>query len=92
MVDVEEVRHVAWLARLELSDDDLERLDEELESVLGHFDRLGELEGEPGLPDRFVNVFREDGAEECLSKREALKNAPEAEEGFFVGPQAGGED
>ncbi len=90
MVGEDEVRHVAWLARLELSGEEVEQLAEDMESVLDHFDRLDELEGEPGVPDRFVNVFREDEVEECLPRSEALKNAPESEEGFFVGPRAGG--
>jgi len=92
MVDEEDVRHVAWLARLDLSDDEVEGFVEDMEDVLEHFDRLDELDGEPGVPERSVNVFRDDEVEECLSKEEALENAPEAEEGFFVGPEAGGED
>lgn len=91
MITEDEVRHVAWLAKLELSDDEVERLAGEMEDVLTHFDALDELEGEPGVPDRYENVFRTDEVEECLPRKEALRNAPEAEEGFFVGPQAGGE-
>lgn len=91
MVDEEDVEHVAWLARLELTEEEVAAFADDMEDVLEHFDRLDEVEGEPGVPDRFVNVFRDDEVEECLSREEALRNAPETEDGFFVGPEAGGE-
>lgn len=91
MVDEEDVEHVAWLARLELTEEEVAAFADDMEDVLEHFDRLDELDGEPGVPDRFVNVFRDDEVEECLSREEALRNAPETEDGFFVGPEAGGE-
>lgn len=91
MVDEEDVEHVAWLARLELTEEEVAAFADDMEEILEHFDRLDELDGEPGVPDRFVNVFRDDEVEECLSREEALRNAPETEDGFFVGPEAGGE-
>lgn len=91
MVEEEEVRHVAWLARLDLDEGEVGDLVEDVEEVLDHFEQLDELEGEPSVPRRFVDVFREDEVESCLSREEALENAPETEEGFFVGPEVGGE-
>ncbi|GAA0657890.1 Asp-tRNA(Asn)/Glu-tRNA(Gln) amidotransferase subunit GatC [Salarchaeum japonicum] len=85
-VDAEEVRHVADLARVTLSEDEVDAFAEQFSEVLGYFEALEdvpEVESEPEL----VNVMREDEVEESLSQEAALANADESEDGFFKGPR-----
>lgn len=85
-VDPEEVRHVADLARVDLDDEEVERFTVQFADVLDYFeslDEVPEVEAEPDL----VNVMRPDEVGECLSQEEALANASETEDGFFVGPR-----
>ena len=84
-VDPEEVAHVADLARVDLADDELEAFAEQFADILAYFDALDdvpEVEAEADL----VNVMREDEVREGLTQEEALRNAPESEDGFFKGP------
>lgn len=86
-----EVRHVALLARLALSDEQIETLQGELNSILGHIDTIQQLDlagVEPtahAIP--MVNETRPDEPRPGLSRDLALKNAPQAEDGAFVIPQ-----
>ena len=85
-VPFEEVRHVADLARVDLDDEEVERFAGQFAEILAHFetlDEVPEVESEPEL----VNVMRPDEERECLSKAEALTNAPETEDGYFKGPR-----
>lgn len=82
----EEVREVADLARVDLSDDEVEQFAEQFEAVLADFetlDEVPEVENEPDL----VNVMRADEIEEGLTQEEALSNASETEDGYFKGPR-----
>jgi aspartyl-tRNA(Asn)/glutamyl-tRNA(Gln) amidotransferase subunit C len=86
-----EVRHVAMLARLALTDDQVESLRGELNSILGHIDTIQQLDladVEPmthAIP--VVNETRAD-IERCGLPRElALLNAPESEDGAFKIPR-----
>jgi aspartyl-tRNA(Asn)/glutamyl-tRNA(Gln) amidotransferase subunit C len=85
-VDDEEVRHVAQLARVDLDEEEIERFAEQFADILDYFEALEEvpeLEPEPEL----ANVMRPDEIEEGLSQEEALRNAPETEDGYFRGPK-----
>jgi aspartyl-tRNA(Asn)/glutamyl-tRNA(Gln) amidotransferase subunit C len=88
----DEVLHVARLARLELSDDEVERFTEQLSAILEAVAKVSELdlsEVEPTAhPLDFVNVWTEDVPRPCLPRDEALANAPEREAGFFKVPPA----
>jgi aspartyl-tRNA(Asn)/glutamyl-tRNA(Gln) amidotransferase subunit C len=82
----EEVRKVADLARVDLTDEEVEQFAEQFEDVLADFetlDEVPEVESEPDL----VNVMRADEVEEGLSQAEALRNASETEDGYFKGPR-----
>jgi aspartyl-tRNA(Asn)/glutamyl-tRNA(Gln) amidotransferase subunit C len=82
----EEVRKVADLARVDLTDEEVEQFAEQFEDVLADFetlDEVPEVESEPDL----VNVMRADEAEEGLSQEAALENASETEDGYFKGPR-----
>ncbi|SFF99714.1 aspartyl/glutamyl-tRNA(Asn/Gln) amidotransferase subunit C [Halopelagius inordinatus] len=85
-VDAEEVRHVAELARVNLDDDEVEEFSAQFADILEYFDALDdvpEVEAESDL----VNVMRPDEVRDSLDREEALKNAPETEDGFFKGPR-----
>lgn len=93
-----EVRHVAMLARLALTDEEVEALRTDLNSILDYIDEIQKLDlagVEPmEHPIPTVNVTRDDVEVPCLAREVALMNAPEAQDGAFVIPQivGGGED
>jgi aspartyl-tRNA(Asn)/glutamyl-tRNA(Gln) amidotransferase subunit C len=86
----DEVLHVAQLARLELTEDELERMQEQLSAILDAVGTVSELdlEGVPPTshPLDLVNVWAEDEPEPSLSLEEALANAPDPEDGYFGVP------
>jgi aspartyl-tRNA(Asn)/glutamyl-tRNA(Gln) amidotransferase subunit C len=94
MIDREQVLHVARLARLELHDDEVERMATELSSVLGHIEKIGELSLEGVPPTSHVvqveNALRVDVPHESLPREVAFANAPAIQDdGFLVpSPQA----
>jgi aspartyl-tRNA(Asn)/glutamyl-tRNA(Gln) amidotransferase subunit C len=87
---LEEVEHVALLARLELTPQERERLRADLNVILEHFARLRELDTTDVPPTSHAipmeNVFREDETRPCLPREAFLSEAPEANEEFFVVP------
>ena len=87
----QEVEHVALLARLELSDEEKERLTGHLNQIMEHFGKLQELETAEVEPTSHsipvANVFREDTVGPCLPVEDAISNAPEARDDYFVVPQ-----
>jgi aspartyl-tRNA(Asn)/glutamyl-tRNA(Gln) amidotransferase subunit C len=88
----EEVLHVARLARLALSDDEIERLGAQLNAILEAVGKVSELDLadiEPTAhPLDLVNVWAEDDPRDSLSNEDALANAPDSEAGFFRVPPA----
>lgn len=86
-----EVRHVALLARLALSDEQVDTLRTELNSILCHIDTIQRMELADVEPTAhaipLVNVTRPDEVRPGLSREAALRNAPESEEGAFVIPR-----
>jgi aspartyl-tRNA(Asn)/glutamyl-tRNA(Gln) amidotransferase subunit C len=95
MIDREQVLHVARLSRLELSDDEVGRMATELSSVLGHIEKIGELEDLDGVPPtshvvEVENALRPDVPAPCLPREVALSQAPAVQDdGFLVpSPQA----
>lgn len=91
----DDVAHVAKLARLELTDDELDRFTGQLESVLAHADDVSalELDEVPPMahPLPLRNVLRADEVAPTLDKDEALAAAPVAEDGQFRVPPVLGE-
>jgi len=85
-VDRADVERVADLARVELSEDDLEAFTEQFQEILEYFDALEEVPDVEAEPD-LVNVMREDEVRESLSRDAALQNATETEDGRFKGPR-----
>jgi len=86
----EQVLHVAKLARLELSEEELERMREQLSAILDAVGKVAELDLEGVEPTAhpldLVNVLADDVPRPCLSREEALANAPGPEDGFFGVP------
>ncbi|HEU4656424.1 MAG TPA: Asp-tRNA(Asn)/Glu-tRNA(Gln) amidotransferase subunit GatC [Capillimicrobium sp.] len=95
MIDREQVLHVARLARLQLTDDEVERMAGELSSILGHIERISELDLEGVEPTSHVvevaNALRPDEPRPSWDREVMLANAPDrTEDGFLVpSPQAG---
>ncbi len=89
-VTIDDVRHVATLARLAFSDEELEGFTSEMNAILAHFERLREIRVEGVEPAyrilRRTNVLREDEIGEALSQEDALANAPDQDGGFFRVP------
>jgi aspartyl-tRNA(Asn)/glutamyl-tRNA(Gln) amidotransferase subunit C len=88
----DEVLHVARLARLELTDDEIERFTEQLSAILEAVAKVSELDlsdVEPTAhPLDLVNVWAEDEPQPSLPVDEALANAPDRHDGFFKVPPA----
>jgi aspartyl-tRNA(Asn)/glutamyl-tRNA(Gln) amidotransferase subunit C len=86
----DDVLHVARLARLELSDAEVERMQEQLSAILEAVGKVAELDldgVEPTAhPLDLVNVLAQDEPRPSLSREEALANAPDPEDGFFGVP------
>ena len=88
----EEVLRVARLARLELSDDEVARLQEQLSAILEAVSKVSELDlGDvppTSHPLEIANAWAEDEPHECLSVDEAFANAPDSEGDLFRTPPA----
>lgn len=91
MIDKSDVEYVAWLARLELGEEEKERFTRQLGQVLEHAEKIKSLDTGDVEPTSHViplkNVMREDRLRPCLSQEEALSNAPLKERGYFVVPR-----
>ena len=94
-ISKEEVAHVARLARLSLTEDELERFTGQLEAVLEHARDVESLEtaGVPPTahPLPIDNVFREDELQPALDREEVLSQAPAVEDHKFRVPRILGE-
>ena len=89
-ISLEEVRHVASLARLELDDKELMELQGELNSLLGHFQDIQDVDvSQAALKPQAAalnNVWADDVMRESLHREEALRNAPVSKAGIFIVP------
>ncbi len=84
-VDADEVEHVADLARVDLDATELDEFTEQFAEILEYFEALDEVPAVDSEPE-LVNVMRSDEVRDGLTQAEALRNAPETEDGFFKGP------
>jgi aspartyl-tRNA(Asn)/glutamyl-tRNA(Gln) amidotransferase subunit C len=87
----ETVEHVANLARLNLSEQEKEKLAIEMESIISYVDKLNELDTANIEPRSHVlpiqNVFRDDIKAESYDREKILRNAPSQENGCFKVPK-----
>ena len=93
MIDRDQVLHVARLARLRLSDEEVERMTGELSKILEHVERMNELDLDGVEPTSHVvelqNVLREDVPRDGLPRERALAQAPDAADDGFRVPSPG---
>lgn len=90
-VSTEQVRHIAKLARIAMSDEEIERLAPELNNILGWVEQLSEVNTDGVEPltaviDQQLRL-RDDVVTEGNIRDEILANAPEAQHGFFAVPK-----
>lgn len=89
----EELAHTAKLARLELTEEELERFGRDLARISAYVEQLSEVRDSasesvpvlPLIPD--AEALREDIVQPSLSREQALSGAPEPEDGFFRVPK-----
>ncbi len=87
----EDVKYVANLARLQLSDEEAEQLKSDMNQILEYMETLGELDTSYVEPLEHVTEisgqFRKDETKQPLSHEDALKNAPDADSDYFRVPR-----
>jgi aspartyl-tRNA(Asn)/glutamyl-tRNA(Gln) amidotransferase subunit C len=93
MIDRDQVLHVARLARLRLSDEEIIRMSRELSSVLDHIEKISELDLDDVAPTTHVveleNVLRADEPRESWPREQILEGAPDVAQGGFRVPTPG---
>ena len=86
-----EVEHVARLARLELSEDEKERMTVQLDAILGYMATLNAVDTAGVQPTTtvipMVSVMRDDTVRPSLDREDALANAPDREDAYFRVPR-----
>jgi aspartyl-tRNA(Asn)/glutamyl-tRNA(Gln) amidotransferase subunit C len=91
-INKELIQHVADVARLKLTDKEIEKFSVELKEVIEAFSKLDEVDTEdiePSLqPVELKNMLREDKEEKCLSQEDALSLTEHKKDGYFKGPRA----
>ena len=90
-ISKQEVLDTAELARLEFEDSDLDKFTEQLGRILEYIEDLNELDTEGVEPTSHVleltTPLREDAVDQLITTEEALQNAPEKDDDFFVVPK-----
>lgn len=86
-LSTDEVRHIARLARIALSDEEVDRMRDQLSSILDHFEVLSEIDTDEVPPTaqsfELTNVERPDEAGSPIERDLALDGAPRREDGYF---------
>jgi aspartyl-tRNA(Asn)/glutamyl-tRNA(Gln) amidotransferase subunit C len=87
----QEVSHVAKLARLHMSQQEIEAMAKQLDDILTYVAKLNELDTESIVPTThaisIVNAFREDEVKPSLERKKTLANAPRQNDESFVVPK-----
>lgn len=90
-VTLEEVKHIANLAKLNFNEDQITKLQKDLNKVLDYIDKLNELDLSDVEPleniNETENIFKRDEETKWLSTEEALRNAPQRTSNFFKVPK-----
>ena len=91
MIERKDVEHVARLARLALTEGEIEKMREQLNGILAYIEKLNTLQTDGVEPTShavpMVNVMRDDAPGPCLPREEALANAPDRAGEFFRVPR-----
>ncbi|NWG35102.1 MAG: Asp-tRNA(Asn)/Glu-tRNA(Gln) amidotransferase subunit GatC [Chloroflexi bacterium] len=95
-IDTKTVKHVAFLVRLGISEEEAQKFSAQFSSIIDYFNMLNEVEttGVPSASDiaNAENVLREDAVQPSMSREEFLKNAPQSERGYVKVPTVLGEE
>jgi aspartyl-tRNA(Asn)/glutamyl-tRNA(Gln) amidotransferase subunit C len=90
-ITAEQVRHVAELSRLSIKPAAMEKLAQQLATILAYIEKLNEVDTAGVLPTShaidLTNAFRGDEVHDSLTPDQALSNAPARENGSFVVPR-----
>jgi aspartyl-tRNA(Asn)/glutamyl-tRNA(Gln) amidotransferase subunit C len=90
-IDETQIRHIAHLARLKLTDEQCRRFGDDLSLILTYFEKLGEVDTDGVEPTAHAaqvsNVFRDDEPAASLPTDAVLANAPAQAAGFFKVPK-----
>lgn len=90
-INKKDIEHVAHLARLNLTENELETMTDQLDNILQYVDKLGKLDTDNVPPTSHVfsvsNAFREDGVKESLSQEKAVENGPQQNGEMFQVPK-----
>lgn len=85
------VKQVADLAKLNFSEQEIEKITKEMESLVSYVDKLNELNTSGITPREHIlpikNVFREDVTKKSFMRKKILENAPSSEKGCFRVPK-----
>ncbi|MGJ7919299.1 Asp-tRNA(Asn)/Glu-tRNA(Gln) amidotransferase subunit GatC [Neobacillus sp. LXY-4] len=89
-ISVDQVKHVAHLARLAITEEEAEKFTKQLDAIITFAEQLNELDTDNVEPTSHVlelkNVLREDIPQKGLPREEVLKNAPEQQDGQIKVP------
>ncbi|WP_079525846.1 Asp-tRNA(Asn)/Glu-tRNA(Gln) amidotransferase subunit GatC [Halobacillus hunanensis] len=89
-ISKDEVKHVAHLARLSINEEEADMFTKQLDDIIMYAEQLNELDTEGVEPTTHVlnlqNVMRKDEPKKWITKEEALKNAPDKQDGQFKVP------
>lgn len=89
-ISLDEVRHVAKLARLELDEAELMSFQGQLNALLGHFEDIQHLDVKGIIPKphavALTNVLADDRPGPCLNRDDALRNSADTKAGLFIVP------
>jgi aspartyl-tRNA(Asn)/glutamyl-tRNA(Gln) amidotransferase subunit C len=90
LIDREQVRHIAYLIRLALTDDEVELFSVQLSTIVDYFDRLAEVDVEGVPPYRQPQMpregLREDAIQPSIPRGDLLANAPQHQDGLIRVP------
>ena len=85
-ISKEEVEHLAWLARIELSEEEKDLFTKQINEILDYFKKIDTVDTKDVTPKYhvldLVNVYREDKVLPSLPTKEVLKNAPKKEKKY----------
>ncbi len=91
MIDKSSVEHVAKLARLEVSEEEISGVVDQMNKIVGYVEQLAEVNTDDVEPTAYVvserDALRDDANVDSLSVEKALSNAPSVKKGHFAIPK-----
>jgi len=87
MITEREIEHIAELADIGISKEEISEFTSQFNAILDYFEILDTVEGESAPDSGMVNVFREDEPRPSLPQEKVLENAGSTENGFIKAPR-----